>query len=121
MPRAGCPRRTGSNAWNPWVKKGYIVHLDTPEEAKQPETKSDVQAIIDVYKSPPPTVFLLNKDVESELHTAHLENFFAAIRGEEKLNCPGEVGYATAVQVLRVNEAVAARKVLEFKPEEFKA
>ena len=107
--------------WEPWVKKGYIIKLDTPDEPKEKETKPDVQAIIDVYKSPPPTVFLLNKDVESAQHTAHLENFFAAIRGEEKLNCPGEVGYATAVQVLRVNEAVAARKVLEFKPEEFKA
>ena len=42
------------------------------------------------------------------------------MRGKEKLNCPGEVGYETAVMVLKVNEAVEAQRRLEFKPEEFK-
>jgi len=53
-------------------------------------------------------------------HQPHLENFFHAIRGKEKLNCPGEVGYETAVSILRVNDAVAAEKRLTFSPEEFK-
>ena len=53
-------------------------------------------------------------------HQPHLENFFHAIRGTEKLNCPGEVGYETAVTVLKVNEAIAAEKKLTFSPEEFK-
>jgi predicted dehydrogenase len=53
-------------------------------------------------------------------HQPHLENFFHAIRGTEKLNCPGEVGYETAVSILRVNEAVVAEKKLTFSPEEFK-
>jgi hypothetical protein len=52
-------------------------------------------------------------------HQPHLENFFGAIRGEEKLNCPGEIGYETAVAVLKVNEAVKLGKKIEFKPEEF--
>ena len=54
------------------------------------------------------------------LHQPHLQNFFDAVRGKAKLNCPGEVGYETAVQVLKVNEAVAAGKTLTFKPEDFK-
>ncbi len=56
-------------------------------------------------------------------HMPHLANFFDAVRkGDAKLlNCSGEVGYETAVSVLRVNEAVAAGRRLEFKPEEFKA
>jgi len=53
-------------------------------------------------------------------HQPHLENFFNAVRGKEKLNCPAEVGYETAVTVLKVNEAVEAMRRLEFKPEEFK-
>ena len=53
-------------------------------------------------------------------HQPHLENFFHAIRGTEKLNCPSEVGYETAVSILRVNEAVPAEKKLTFSPEEFK-
>lgn len=53
-------------------------------------------------------------------HQPHLENFFHAIRGKAKLNCSGEIGYETAVSILRVNEAVAAQKKLTFSPDEFK-
>jgi hypothetical protein len=52
-------------------------------------------------------------------HQPHLENFFDAIKGKAKLNCPAEIGYETAVTVLKVNEAIAAAKKLEFKPEDF--
>jgi predicted dehydrogenase len=53
-------------------------------------------------------------------HMPHLENFFAAIRDSRvKLNCPGEVGYETAVSVLRANEAVEAGRRLTFEPEDF--
>jgi hypothetical protein len=52
-------------------------------------------------------------------HQPHLENFFGAVRGKGKLNCPAEIGYETAVTVLKVNEAVAAGRKLEFKPGDF--
>ena len=52
-------------------------------------------------------------------HQPHLENFFEAIRGNETLNCPAEIGYETAVTVLKVNEAIEAGRKLEFKPEDF--
>ena len=51
--------------------------------------------------------------------TLHLENFFDAVRGKAKLSCPAEIGYETAVTVLKVNEAVEASRKLEFKPDEF--
>jgi hypothetical protein len=41
------------------------------------------------------------------------------VRGREKLNCPAEVGYETAVCVLKVNEAIEAGRRLEFNPAEF--
>ncbi len=53
-------------------------------------------------------------------HQPHLENFFDAVRGKAKLNCPVEIGYETAVTVLKVNEAVEAGCKLSFKPEDFK-
>jgi hypothetical protein len=49
-----------------------------------------------------------------------LRNFFDAIRGKGKLNCPGEVGYETTVAVLRANEAIKQGKRLDFAPEDFK-
>ncbi|MBM4082548.1 MAG: hypothetical protein FJ278_22780 [Planctomycetes bacterium] len=60
------------------------------------------------------------EDVQKPVHQPHLENFFEAIRTGAPLTCPGEVAYETAVTVLRVNEAVAAGRKIEFKPEEFK-
>jgi len=59
--------------------------------------------------------------LDKAIHQPHLENFFDAVRGKGRLNAPGEVGFATAVTVLRVNEAVAARKMLEFTPADFTA
>ena len=52
-------------------------------------------------------------------HQPHLENFFDAICKGTRLNCPAEIGYETAVSVLKVNEAVKAGKKLEFEQEEF--
>ena len=53
-------------------------------------------------------------------HKPHLENFFNAIRGKEKLNCDAEEGYRTAVTVLKVNEAVRSGRKMMFNPKEFK-
>jgi hypothetical protein len=52
-------------------------------------------------------------------HQPHLQNFFDTIRGTATLNCPPEVGYETAVTVLKVNEAIDAKQRLAFRPEEF--
>jgi hypothetical protein len=59
--------------------------------------------------------------MEKLYHQPHLENFFDAIRGRAKLNCPAEIGYETAVTILKVNEAVEAARRLDFKPGEFTA
>ena len=48
-------------------------------------------------------------------HQPHLQNFFDAIRGKAKLNCPAEEAYRTAVAVLKVNEAIEAKTRLAFK------
>ena len=42
-----------------------------------------------------------------------------SIRGTVKLNCPPEIGYESAVAVLKVNEAIEAKSLVSFKPEEF--
>jgi len=60
------------------------------------------------------------KDPKTE-HQPHLENFFRAIRGAEKLNCPAEVGFETAVSILKVDQAITPERKLAFRPEEFKA
>lgn len=53
------------------------------------------------------------------VHQLHLENFFTAIRTGSALSCPPEVGFETAVTVLKANDAVAQGQRLEFKASEF--
>lgn len=53
-------------------------------------------------------------------HQLHLENFFDAVRGKGKLNCPPEVAYETAVAVLKANEAVATGKRIELTAADYR-
>ena len=62
----------------------------------------------------------LRTELNKPPHQPHLQNFFDAIRGKAKLNCPGEIGYATAAAVLAVNKAVKSQKKIEFTKKEFK-
>ena len=57
--------------------------------------------------------------LDKPLHQPHLENFFDAMRSGVPLNCPGDSAFATAVTVLKVNEAIAAKKMLTFAPDDF--
>ena len=57
--------------------------------------------------------------LDKAIHQPHLENFFDAIRKDTPLNCPGDAAFASAVTVLKVNEAIAAKTMLTFKPEDF--
>ena len=104
--------------WDKWVKMGYLKA--PPEEKKEEQPAAATEGVADVRESPKPPRFDLPVTMEKLYHQPHLENFFDAIRGKAKLNCPAEVGYETAVIVLKVNEAIEAGKKLEFKPEDFK-
>jgi predicted dehydrogenase len=101
--------------WEKWVKMGIIKEPVEPEEEK---TAGD--AVLDVRESPKPPSYDIPVTMDNKpYHQPHLENFFDAIRGKAKLNCPAEVGYETAVTVLKVNEAVEAGRTLQLKPEDF--
>jgi len=102
--------------WEKWVKTGYINAIE--QEQEEPVATG---VVMDVRESPKPPQYEILATMDKPYHQPHLENFFDAIRGEAKLNCPSEVGYETAVTILKVNEAVQAGRKLEFKPEEFKA
>ncbi len=102
--------------WDKWVKLGFIK-----EPAKKEEPKPAAGAVLDVRETLAPPAYEIPVKMDGiPYHQPHLQNFFDAVQGKAKLNCPAEVGYETAVMVLKVNEAVEAAKRLEFKPEEFK-
>jgi predicted dehydrogenase len=116
--------------WGPWVDQGLIVRPGTGEGALPPVkpwekphprlpgfSKSD--SVVDVRETAELSAWDMPVTLDKAIHQPHLENFFDTIRGKAKLHCPGEVAFATAVTILKVNEAVAARKMLPFAPEEF--
>jgi len=98
--------------WDRWVEKGYLK-----KSGGQQSSGGDV---VDVRSTIPAAKYELPVTMDKPFHQPHLENFFDAIRGKAKLNCPAEVGYETAVTVLKVNEAVAAARKLDFDPKQFK-
>jgi predicted dehydrogenase len=101
--------------WDEWVKNGYL----SKEQGK--EASAGGSAVVDVRDTAPAAKYGLPVTMDKPFHQPHLENFFEAIRGKAKLNCPAEIGYETAVTVLKVNEAVKSGRKLDFEPEEFKA
>jgi predicted dehydrogenase len=107
-------RDTNAPAWDTWVQKGYI----TAPKVQEMKEKDDA-AVTDVRESVSPDEHNVPVVLRDPYHQPHLQNFFNAVRGKAKLNCPPEVGYESAVGVLKVNEAIEARSRLSFKPEDF--
>jgi len=111
--RAGVYREQSAPSWDNHVKAGYI------EAPEQEEPKENAGAVLDVRETVAPPSYGLPVEFTDPYHKPHLENFFNAVRGKCELNCPAEVGYETAVTVLKVNEAVEAARKLDFCPKDF--
>jgi predicted dehydrogenase len=108
-------RDPNAPAWDTWIQKGYIT---SPKIQEIKEKKEG--AVADVRESVSPDEHTVPVVLRDPYHQPHLQNFFNAVRGKAKLNCPSEEAYQTAVAVLRVNESIEAKSGLSFKPEEFK-
>jgi len=110
-------REVNAPEWEPYVSRGLLdkppVPLSTAQKLKN--------IVLDVRVSPELGSWPLPIQFNKPPHQAHLENFFDAIRLGTPLNCPGEIGFETAVAVLKVNDAVEAGTKLAYTPQEFKA
>jgi predicted dehydrogenase len=109
-------RDPNAPAWDEWIQKGYI----SAPQVQETRTTSDSAAIADVRESVAPDRHTVPVSLKDPYHQPHLQNFFDAVRGKAKLNCPSEVAYETAVAVLKVNEAIEAKTRLSFDPADFK-
>jgi hypothetical protein len=97
------------------VRKGYV---SAPEVQVQKQ-EVDLGSMLDVRETVSPDKHIIPIDFYDPYHKPHLENFFDSIRGTAELNCPPEIGYETAVTVLKVNEAIEKGNRLEFSADEF--
>jgi predicted dehydrogenase len=93
--------------WEDWTRRNYLSRRDDPATSK-PLTSEEAHARETGGLVPYELPVALNQP----LHQPHLENFFDAIRGKARLNCPSEEAFRTEVIAAKVTEAVEARKML---------
>jgi predicted dehydrogenase len=106
-----------------WEPGSDLDKWDAAMKNKYIESKKTGGTEVHAETNPSPTTEYPYNIIAPDLklvHQPHLENFFNAIRGTEKLNCPGEVGYETCAIVFKTNEAIEAGKRLSFSEADFK-
>ena len=103
--------------WRSFMEKGWILPgADDKIKIKDPSKEIAVDTRITALANGNPISVALNKPA----HMPHLENFFAACRHGEKLNCPADLAYESAVAVLAANKSADTHQTHYFKPEDFK-
>jgi hypothetical protein len=103
--------RADAVSWDDLAQKGYVRAIQTSGDA----TKVDVRETAQLAQYEIPVFF--NKPP----HQPHLENFFNAIRGTAKLNCPGDEAFKSEYVIHKANDAVGAEKKLLITSEEVEA
>jgi len=116
--------------WQQWVDAGLIIKpgegegalkATAPWDKPRPKFSMGGRAAgaVDVRETAELSAWDIPVVLDKAIHQPHLENFFDAIRSGIPLNCPGEQGLASCVTVLKVNEAVAAQRMLKMAPADF--
>jgi predicted dehydrogenase len=97
-------REAAAPSWEEWVRKNYLRANAAP--APEPGAKVDARetAALASYRLPVVT----NKAI----HQYHLENFFQAIRGRAKLNCPADEAFRSEYVIFKAIEAVESRRLV---------
>jgi hypothetical protein len=101
-------------SWDELVAKNYLRAKAAPAAAAD-ATKVDVRETAQLAEYEIPVSF------SKKIHQPHLENFFNAIHGKAKLNCPADEAFSSEYVIHKANEAIAARKTIEFAPKETEA
>jgi predicted dehydrogenase len=109
-------REAHAPEWDSLVREGYL--LTEKPLLQKIDTKNiflDVRVTAEAGRWPLPV------ELAKPAHQPHLENFFYAVLHGTPLNCPADLGYESAVAVLQANEAVRTRRMMSFRPDQFKA
>jgi hypothetical protein len=125
-------REARAPEWDQWAEKNYVAKPGSGEGAPAPVKPwekqrpklggpSKASSVVDVRETAELSAWDIPVTLDKAIHQPHLENFFDAIRLGTPLSCPGDSAFATAVTVLKVNESVAAQKMLTFAPQDFVA
>jgi predicted dehydrogenase len=105
-------REDSAPSWNHLLQRGFLR-----KEAAPAPVKSSTQAVSS-YESKPPEVFALPGGFNKPAHQPHLENFFAAVRGEEKLNCDARHAFESEAPIFWVNPSAINNELITFTPDQ---
>ncbi|MCX6951447.1 MAG: Gfo/Idh/MocA family oxidoreductase [Verrucomicrobia bacterium] len=124
-------REARAPEWEPFAEKGIVAAPLSGEGAPPPvkpwekvgvkKLGGPSKAVVDVRETAALSAWEIPVTLDKAIHQPHLENFFDAVRKGTPLNCPGESAFATAVTILKINESIAAQKMLTFQPGDFTA
>lgn len=105
-------REPSAPSWEEWIRKNYI-RADAPKPDATPAapTKVDAResAALSTFSIP---VVLAHKKT---IHQPHLENFFQAVRGKGKLNCPADEAFHSEYAIFKAIEAVQTRQLINIE------
>lgn len=107
-------REDRAPSWDDLVAKHYLRTVPTPAASADADK-------VDVRETAPPLQFEMPVVFNEKIHQPHLENFFNAIRGTAKLNCPADEAFTSEYVIHKAIEAIPARRTIEITPEETKA
>ena len=102
-----------TKAWDELVGKNYLG-LDNAVPVGDADK-------VDVRETPPPPQYYIPVSFKKKIHQPHLENFFNAIRGTAKLNCPGDEAFSSEYVIHKANESIAVQKVIPITTQETEA
>ena len=101
-------REARAPSWDEWIHRHYIA----PKAVAASDVPADA-AKVDVRETAQLAAFDIPVFFNKAIHQPHLENFFKAIRGEAKLNCPADEAFRSEYIIHKANEAIPGGKVLE--------
>ncbi len=107
-------REDRAPAWDDLVAKNYL-------RASAVATPVGDADKVDVRETAPLLQYDIPVTFNKKIHQPHLENFFNAIRGTAKLNCPADEAFASEYVIHKANEAIVAKTTIVITPEELKA
>ena len=107
-------REDRAKTWDDLVAKGYLRASAVPS-ATADDDKVDVRETAPLLQYDIPVTFA------KKIHQPHLENFFNAIRGTAKLNCPADEAFRSEYVIHKANEAIVAQKTLAITAAETEA
>jgi hypothetical protein len=109
-------REASAPSWEDLVRRNLLAPQAAPA-APAPVAGATTQ--VDARESAALAAYDIPVVLNKAIHQPHLENFFAAIKGTAKLNCPADEALRSEMTIYRAIEAVETNTRITFQPSDF--